>query len=61
MDTERSKGKRKEYKRIKEGLELDLVIKSKPHCQKGDCTREGFVAKNGHKERVRRMIVCGSG
>ena len=41
-----------EDKRIEEELELEVVVKGKPHCQKGDCTREGFVAKNGHKERA---------
>jgi len=40
-----------EDKRIEEELELDVGVKSKPHCQKGDCTREGFVAENGYKER----------
>ena len=30
---------------------MDLVVKGKAHCQKGDGTREGFIAKNGHKER----------
>ena len=45
MDAERSKGKRKEYKRIKEGLELDLVIKGKPHCWMCYHTREGLEVK----------------
>lgn len=38
-------------KRIEEELELDVVVKGKPHCQKGDCTREKFVTENGHKEK----------
>ena len=45
MDAERSKGERKEYKRIKEGLELDLVNKGKSHRRMCDHTREGLVAK----------------
>ena len=68
MDTERSKGKRKECKRIKEGLELDLVIKGKSHRQMCDHTREGLVAKIGNKGReldawyyavrYKRIVVC---
>ena len=39
-------------KRIEEELEMDGVVKGKSHCQKkGECTREGFVAENGYKER----------
>ncbi len=45
MDAERSKGKRKECKRIKEGLELGLVNKGKSHRRMCDHTREGFVVK----------------
>ena len=45
MNAERSKGEHKEYKRIKEGLELDLVIKGKPHRRMCDHTREGFVVE----------------
>ena len=45
MDAEQSKGKRKECKRIKEDLELDLVIKGKPDRWICYHTREGLVAK----------------
>ena len=45
MGAERSKGKRKECKRIKEALELDLVIKGKSHRRMCDHTRERLVAK----------------
>ena len=40
-----------EDKRIEKELELDVVVKGKLHCQKGDCTREEFVIENGQKER----------
>ena len=67
MGAERSKGKRKECKRIKEGLELDLVIKGKSHRRMCYHTR-GLVAKIGHKGReldawyyavrYKRIVVC---
>ena len=53
---------------MNEGLELDLVIKGKLHRQMCYHTREGLVAKIGHKGReldawyyavrYKRIVVC---